>query len=84
MTEPMGFLRRSQPFSKLAGTVFEDMVARLKMHVLPAGTVLYRAGDPSLRAYFVYRGAVRLTHNGVQTRLDKVHLFDAESGKALK
>jgi CRP-like cAMP-binding protein len=61
MSHPLGFLKSDDPFSKLKGTVFEDMATRLRMIKAKPGVEIYRAGDASPVAYYVYRGRVRLT-----------------------
>jgi CRP/FNR family transcriptional regulator, cyclic AMP receptor protein len=61
MSHTLGFLRSSNPFSKLKGTVFEELAPRLRLLKLAKGDVVYRAGDSSPHAYFVYRGVIQLT-----------------------
>jgi CRP-like cAMP-binding protein len=61
MAHSLGFLKNNDPFSKLKGTVFEDMAPRLRLFKAKAGDVVYRAGEASAVAYYVYRGRVRLT-----------------------
>jgi CRP-like cAMP-binding protein len=61
MAHSLGFLKNDDPFAKLKGTVFEDMAPRLRMVKARSGDVLYRTGDASPVAYYVYRGRVRLT-----------------------
>jgi CBS domain-containing protein len=59
------FLRTREPFAELEERALEELAERTEVESFPAGTVIFRQGDPALRhVRIIRRGSVELVDRG--------------------
>lgn len=67
----LGILHNFVPLNALSRTRLQDVLAGCRIQTLPAGSVLFRYGDPLVQSVFLLSGRVELTeHDGQVTELD--------------